>query len=72
MRIYYHKIKKILKPPEKEKRKLIAVDENKLKLAYSSRLLPAEVLSTLMFTLKALKYCENKLEVVVDIAFWHK
>ncbi len=32
VRIYYHKIKKILKSPEKKERRLIAVDETKLKL----------------------------------------
>jgi len=32
VRIYYHKLKKVLKPPEREKRRLIAIDETKLKL----------------------------------------
>ena len=32
VRIYYHRIKRILKPPEKKKRRLIAIDETKLKL----------------------------------------
>ena len=32
VRIYYHRIKRVLKPPEKKKRRLIAVDETKLKL----------------------------------------
>lgn len=32
VRLYYHKLKKILKPPERKKRRLIAVDEAKLKL----------------------------------------
>jgi len=32
VRIYYHRLKKILKQPEKKKRRLIAVDETKIKL----------------------------------------
>jgi len=32
IRIYYHRIKRILKPPGKKKRRLIAIDETKLKL----------------------------------------
>ncbi len=32
IRIYYHRIKRILKPPERKKRRLIAIDETKLKL----------------------------------------
>ncbi len=32
IRTYYHRIKRILKPPEKKKRRLIAIDETKLKL----------------------------------------
>ncbi|MBE8538930.1 DDE-type integrase/transposase/recombinase [Geoglobus acetivorans] len=32
IRIYYHRIKRILKPPEKKKRRLIAIDETKMKL----------------------------------------
>ena len=32
IRIYYHRIKKILKPPRKKKRRLIAIDETKIKL----------------------------------------
>jgi len=32
VRIYYHRLKKVLKQPKKKKRKLIAIDETKLKL----------------------------------------
>ncbi len=32
IRTYYHRIKRILKPPEKKERRLIAIDETKLKL----------------------------------------
>ncbi len=32
VRIYYHIIKRVLNPPEKKKRRLIAIDETKLKL----------------------------------------
>ena len=32
MRIYYHRIKKVLKKPEKRKRRLVAIDETKIKL----------------------------------------
>jgi len=32
VRIYYHRIKKVIKQPEKKKRRLIAIDETKLKL----------------------------------------
>jgi len=32
VRTYYHRIKIFLKPPEKKKRRLIAIDETKLKL----------------------------------------
>jgi len=32
IRIHYHRIKRILKPPEMKKRRLIAIDETKLKL----------------------------------------
>ena len=32
IRIHYHRIKRILKPPEKKERRLIAIDETKLKL----------------------------------------
>ncbi len=32
IRIYYHRIKKVVKPPEKKKRRLITIDETKLKL----------------------------------------
>ncbi len=31
VRIYYHRIKKVIKPPERKKRRLIAIDETKLK-----------------------------------------
>ena len=29
VRIYYHRLKKVLKPPKKKKRRLIAIDETK-------------------------------------------
>jgi len=32
LRLYYHRIKRILKPPERKIRRLIAIDETKLKL----------------------------------------
>ncbi len=32
IRIYYHRLKRILKPPERKKGRLIAIDETKLKL----------------------------------------
>jgi len=32
VRIYYHRIKKVLKSPRKKKRRLIAIDETKIKL----------------------------------------
>ncbi len=32
VRIYYHRIKNVLKQPRKRKRKLIAIDETKIKL----------------------------------------
>ena len=32
VRICYHRIKEVIKPPEKKSRKLIAIDETKLKL----------------------------------------
>ena len=33
-RLYYHKFKKMIKLPEKKERKLIAIDETKLKLEH--------------------------------------
>ncbi len=32
VRIYYHRLKTVLKPPKKKKRRLIAIDETKIKL----------------------------------------
>ena len=32
VRIYYHRLKKVLKQPRKKSRRLIAIDETKLKL----------------------------------------
>ena len=33
VRIYYHRLKKVLKRPRKRERRLIAIDETKLKLS---------------------------------------
>ena len=34
VRIYYHRLKKVLKQPRKKERRLIAIDETKLKLIF--------------------------------------
>ena len=90
VRIYYHRIKRVLKPPEKKERRLIAVDETKLKLEDEQIFVWSAIdvdtkeclfiwatdgrssFHAYVFLKEALKYCENKPEVVVDRGFWYK
>ncbi len=87
VRIYYHRIKRVLKSPEKKERRLIAVDETKLKLEYEQIFVWSAIdvdtkeclfiwatdgrssFHAYVFLKEALKYCENKPEVVVDRGF---
>jgi len=90
VRIYYHRLKTVLKPPRKKKRRLIAIDETKLKLEKKLIFVWAAIdvdtkeclaiwasegrssFHAYVFLKEALKYCENKPEVVVDRGFWYK
>ena len=89
VRIYYHRLKTVIKPPRKEKRKLIAIDEIKIKLENKQIFVWAAIdvdtkeclaiwasesrgsFEAYVFLKEALKYCENKPEIVVDRGFWY-
>ena len=80
VRIYYHRLKKVLKQPRKKSRRLIAIDETKLKLENNWTAVDVdtdECLAILkeelayVFLKEVLKYCENKPEIVVDRGFWY-
>jgi len=88
VRIYYHRLKEVLKQPRKRERRIIAIDETKIKLEKLIFVWAAidvdskECLAiwaskgrgsfeAYVFLREALKYCENKPEIVVDKGFWY-
>jgi len=85
VRIYYHRLKK--EGPRKKKRRLIAIDETKIKLEKKLIFVWAAIdvdtkeclwasesrgsFEAYVFLKEILKYCENRPEIVVDRGFWY-